>query len=47
MCPPPPGEAIEFDVSAYLLSEGIVSYKAEVVGTVLRQEAVSPSILDV
>lgn len=47
MCPPPPGGTIEFDVSAYQFSEDILSYKAEVVGVVLRQEAASPSVLDV
>lgn len=48
MCPPPPGEKLEFDFSCYEFSEDIMLFKDAVVEEVLRQESKSlcPSFTD-
>ena len=47
MHPPVPGDDYDFDLSAYAFSEDILAYKADAIEIVLRQEASSPSVLDV
>jgi hypothetical protein len=46
MCPPPFGEPLEFELSAYEFSEDILVYKSRVIEEVLRQEAKSRSTID-
>lgn len=47
MHPPVPGDDYDFDLSSYEFSEDVLAYKADVIEAVLRQEASSPSVLDV
>ncbi len=47
MHPPVPGDDYNFDLSAYSFSEDILAYKNDAIEMVLRQEASSPSVLDV
>lgn len=46
MVPPIFGEQYEFDVAPYEFSEDVLAYKMGVIEAVLRQEASSPSVLD-
>ncbi len=46
MCPPPFGEPIEFDLSAYEFSEDLLAYKDRVVAEVLLQESECRSAID-
>lgn len=46
MHPPVPGEDYDFDLASHEFSEDILAYKDAVIEAVLRQEASSPSVLD-
>jgi len=47
MHPPLPGDEYDFDLSSYDFSEDVLAYRSDVIEAVLRQEASSPSVLDV